>query len=139
MSGKHQEIIIHVADGKVSVKKGKKDVKDSKHSKKSHKFGTDKPKGFTGVPPNIDKKIDYKHNRNYGSSIPMQVAAYTQPMSPNRPYVPFTSYISSPYNNGVVPDQVDARSSQLKFNFETRKTLEAIEKSQKDMLTWYPE
>jgi hypothetical protein len=34
---------------------------------------------------------------------------------------------------------VDARSSQIKVNFETRKTLEAIEKSQKDMLTRYPE
>jgi hypothetical protein len=149
MSGKHKEVIIHVADGKVSVKKGTKDVKEKKQSKKSHasanapkpshKFGTDKPKGFTGVPPNKDKKIDYRYNRNYGSSRPMQVSAYTQPMAPNRPYIPFTSYIASPYNNGLVPDQVDARSSQLKFNFETWKTLEAIEKSQKDMLTWYPE
>jgi hypothetical protein len=70
---------------------------------------------------------------------PTQNSAFTFAGSPNRPYVPFTSYISSPFNNGIVPDQVDARSSQIKFNFETRKTLEAIEKSQKDMLTWYPE
>jgi hypothetical protein len=33
--------------------------------------------------------------------------------SPNRPYVPYTTFIASPYNNGVVPEEYKVISTRL--------------------------
>lgn len=49
------------------------------------------------------KKTKYAKRRNT-QNAGLQASAYQQPAAPNRPYMPLTNYIASPYNNGLVPE-----------------------------------
>jgi hypothetical protein len=60
---------------------------------------------------------------------PIQPSAFNTSMSPNRPYIPYTSYISSPYNNGVVPDVYATRDI-------SQETMQNIMKTIKQQSEW---
>ena len=42
-----------------------------------------------------------------------QNSAFLFANAPNRPYIPLTTFIASPYNNGVVPDEYKVISTRL--------------------------
>jgi hypothetical protein len=60
---------------------------------------------------------------------PLQASAYNTTLAPNRPYIPMTSYIASPYNNGLVPDMWQIRDM-------AQQTWQNMKKATQQMLMW---
>jgi hypothetical protein len=77
------------------------------------------------------KKRGLKSNTKepYKQERMLQASAYNSTSAPNRPYVPMTSYINSPYNNGLVPDM-------WKLTDVTQQTLMNMRKFELQQLEW---
>lgn len=67
--------------------------------------------------------------RRYEPERGLQASAYNTTSAPNRPYVAMTSFIASPYNNGLVPELWRVKDIQ-------QETLFSIKKAEQQQLAW---